>query len=212
VRLGGQHHIIPAAAQRLPDDLLRLPRRVHIRGIDEIDARIQRRVDDPDAILMTGITPGAEHHRAQAIGAHPHPSPAQSPHPWPPFPSRRSVNSQESVLTAGASPLAGQRVEGGPLAGGQGDVESIEVLFQPVDPLGAGDGDHRDAEPLLLGIHPGQRDLSGSHAPGVGHRAHRVGNAELAGQMYLRTPVRDTPADQDLVVVHAIDLSQSAGP
>ena len=104
VRLGGQHHIIPAAAQRLPDDLLRLPRRIHIRRIDEIDPAVQGGVNDPDAILMIGITPDAEHHRAQAIGAHPHPGPAQRPHPhpWPPFLSRRSVSSQESVLIAGA--------------------------------------------------------------------------------------------------------------
>src|ERR1700722_18142792 len=53
-------------------------------------------------------------------------------------------------LVAGAGDLAGQRVQSGPLAGGQGDVQRGGVLFQPLDPLGARNGDDRDAEPLLL--------------------------------------------------------------
>ena len=67
VRLGGEHDAGPAAAgQGLPDDLLRLASRVHVGGVDEVDAGVQRPVDDPDRLLMVGIAPGAEHHRAQA--------------------------------------------------------------------------------------------------------------------------------------------------
>ena len=81
VRLGGQHHVVPAAAQGLADDLLRLPRRVHVRGVDEVDAAVQRGVDDPDAVLVIGVAPGAEHHRAEAVGAHLDPGTAERPHP-----------------------------------------------------------------------------------------------------------------------------------
>ena len=81
VRLGGQHHLVAAAAQGLADDLLRLPRRVHVRGVDEVDAAVQRGVDDPDAVLVIGVAPRAEHHRAEAVRAHLDPGTAERPHP-----------------------------------------------------------------------------------------------------------------------------------
>ena len=66
---------------------------------------------------------------------------------------------------------------------GQGDVQGGDVLLEPLDPLGARDRHERDAEPLLLGVHPGQRHLRGGHALGVGHRPYRVddGQVGLAG-------------------------------
>jgi len=81
VRLGGQHDVVAAAEQRLADDLLGLPRRVHVRGVDEVDAAVQRGMDDPDAVLVVRIAPGAEHHRAEAVRAHLDPGTAERPHP-----------------------------------------------------------------------------------------------------------------------------------
>jgi len=78
--LGGEH-LVAAAAQRLADDLLRLPSRVHVRGVDEVDSAVQRGVDDPDAVLVIGIAPRAEHHRAEAVRADLDPGTAERPHP-----------------------------------------------------------------------------------------------------------------------------------
>ena len=83
VRLGGQHHAVAAPAQGLADDLLRLPRRVHVRGVDEVDAAVERGVDDPDALLVFGVAPRAEHHRAEAVRADLDPGSAERPHPHP---------------------------------------------------------------------------------------------------------------------------------
>ena len=80
MRLGGKHHVVAAALQSLADDLLRLSRRVHIRGVDEVDAGVQRGMDDPDALGVVGITPRTEHHRAEAVRAHLDPGTAERPH------------------------------------------------------------------------------------------------------------------------------------
>jgi hypothetical protein len=67
VHLGGQDHVLaPAAGQRLAHYLLRLAPRVHVGGVDEVDPRVERAVDDPDALVVVGVAPRAEHHRAQA--------------------------------------------------------------------------------------------------------------------------------------------------
>jgi hypothetical protein len=81
VHLRGQHDIVPATAQGLADDLLRLSRRVHVGGVDEVDPGVQRGVDDPDAVLVIGVAPRAEHHRAEAVGAHLDAGTAERPHP-----------------------------------------------------------------------------------------------------------------------------------
>jgi len=47
--------VAPAAGERLADDLLRLPVRVDVRGVDEIDPRVQRLVDDPDRRVVIGL-------------------------------------------------------------------------------------------------------------------------------------------------------------
>jgi hypothetical protein len=64
--LGGQHDVVAAALERLADDLLRLAGRVDVGGVDEVDAGVQRGVDDADGVVVVGVAPGAEHHRAQA--------------------------------------------------------------------------------------------------------------------------------------------------
>jgi len=64
---GGEHDVGAAAAgERLPDDLFRLALRVDVRGVDEVDARVQGAVDDPHRVVVVGVAPGAEHHRPEA--------------------------------------------------------------------------------------------------------------------------------------------------
>ena len=52
--------------QRLADDLLRLAARVDVGGVDEVDPRVERVVDDADRLVVVGVAPGPEHHRAEA--------------------------------------------------------------------------------------------------------------------------------------------------
>ena len=70
VHLGRQHHLVPAAAQRFADDLLGLAGRVHVGGVDDVDAALQRGVDDPYAVVVVGVADGAEHHGSEAVHAH----------------------------------------------------------------------------------------------------------------------------------------------
>ena len=66
VHLGGQHHVVAPALQRLADDLLGLAARVHVRGVDEVDPGVERAVDDRGRLVVVAFSPGPEHHRAQA--------------------------------------------------------------------------------------------------------------------------------------------------
>jgi hypothetical protein len=77
VHLRRQDHVVAAAAQCLADDLLGLPCRVHVGGIDEVDALLERDVDDASALVVIGVADRAEHHRAQALDADFHPSAAE---------------------------------------------------------------------------------------------------------------------------------------
>jgi hypothetical protein len=65
VRLGGQHHVVSSALERLADDLLGLTGGVHVGGVHEVDSGVQRTVDDGGRIVVIGVSPGAEHHGAQ---------------------------------------------------------------------------------------------------------------------------------------------------
>jgi hypothetical protein len=55
VRLGGQDDVVPAAFESLSDDLLRLAARVEVGGVDEVDARVQRLVDDAYGVVVVGV-------------------------------------------------------------------------------------------------------------------------------------------------------------
>jgi hypothetical protein len=67
VDLGREDDVVAAAArQSLADDLLGFPARVDVRGVDEVDPRVERAMDDRDALVVVGVAPGAEHHRAEA--------------------------------------------------------------------------------------------------------------------------------------------------
>jgi hypothetical protein len=49
--LHGQEHVVAlAVSQSLADDDLRLPGGVDVGGVDEVDPRVQRMVDDADAL------------------------------------------------------------------------------------------------------------------------------------------------------------------
>jgi len=63
--LGGEHDVVAATLERPPDDLLRLAEGVDVGGVDQVDAGVDRLVDDADALVVIGVAPGAEHHRAQ---------------------------------------------------------------------------------------------------------------------------------------------------
>jgi hypothetical protein len=67
MHLGGEDDLVAPAPQRLPHDLLGLTCGVHIRGVDEIDALIERSVDDADAVVVVGVSDRAEHHGAEAV-------------------------------------------------------------------------------------------------------------------------------------------------
>jgi len=64
--LGGQHDVVATPPQGLPHDLLRLAARVHVGGVNDVDAAVQGMVDDPDRVVDVLVAPGAEHHRAEA--------------------------------------------------------------------------------------------------------------------------------------------------
>ena len=70
VDLGGQHHVVAPPAQCLPDDLLRLAAGVNVGGVDDVDPRVERGVDDARAGDTVGVAERAEHHRAQTKLAH----------------------------------------------------------------------------------------------------------------------------------------------
>ena len=64
--LGRQDDVVAAALERLADDLLGLAGGVDVGGVDEVDAGVERGVDDADRVVVVGVAPGAEHHRAEA--------------------------------------------------------------------------------------------------------------------------------------------------
>lgn len=49
------------------DDHLGLAPAVAVGGVDEIDPRIERLVNDADRLMVVGITDRVEHHRAQTV-------------------------------------------------------------------------------------------------------------------------------------------------
>src|SRR5207342_2596835 len=53
---------------------------VGVRGVDEVDACVERLVDDPDRVLGVGIADlGGEHERAERVGADLDACPAKVP-------------------------------------------------------------------------------------------------------------------------------------
>src|SRR5439155_18452244 len=67
----------PAAKEGPADDLLGLAGAVRVGGVDEIDPRLEGQVDHPGALVGVGITPRAEHHAPETVGAEAQSGPAQ---------------------------------------------------------------------------------------------------------------------------------------
>ena len=88
VELGGEDDVVAAAAgERLADDLLGLALPVDVGGVDEVDPGVERRVDDPDRLVVVRVAPRAEHHRAKTELADRHAGATQLAmlHRLPPF-------------------------------------------------------------------------------------------------------------------------------
>ena len=117
VELGAQHDVVATAGDRLADDLLVLAVGVHVGGVDQVDAGVERSVDDPTARGAIGVAPRAEHHRAQPEPTHVDPGAAERsrfdrspfstsdersrqcrrrPHPWAKIAMPRSVTTNGS--------------------------------------------------------------------------------------------------------------------
>jgi hypothetical protein len=46
--------------------ILRLACGVDVGRVDEVDPGVERAVDDANGVVVVGVAPGAEHHRAEA--------------------------------------------------------------------------------------------------------------------------------------------------
>jgi hypothetical protein len=64
--LGGENPAGAIRLDRLADDPLRRSIRIVVGRVDEIDAGVEGGVDD--VLRLRGVSPVAEHHRAQADG------------------------------------------------------------------------------------------------------------------------------------------------
>jgi hypothetical protein len=69
MRLRCEHDPISPSDQRFADDLLGLAVRVHVRGVDEVDAVLERRIDDANALVVVVVADLAEHHRSKTLNA-----------------------------------------------------------------------------------------------------------------------------------------------
>ena len=67
-RLGGEHDVVAPPGDGLADHLLRLAGAVHVGGVDEVDAAVERGVDDGSGLVLAGSREGAEVHRAEHEG------------------------------------------------------------------------------------------------------------------------------------------------
>jgi hypothetical protein len=69
MHLGGQDDAVAAPFERLAHDLFGLAVGIRVGGVDEVDPRVQRFVDDADRVVVVGVADGPEHHRAERVGA-----------------------------------------------------------------------------------------------------------------------------------------------
>jgi hypothetical protein len=69
VPLRRQHDVVSPRSQRLADDRLGLAVGVHVRGVDEVDAGVERGVDNARAVVVIAVADEAEHHRSEALRA-----------------------------------------------------------------------------------------------------------------------------------------------
>src|SRR5213080_3582276 len=57
VELRGEDNVVAAALEGLADDLLGLAGAIDVGGVDEVDAGVERGVDDPDRLVVVGVAP-----------------------------------------------------------------------------------------------------------------------------------------------------------
>jgi hypothetical protein len=77
VHLGRQDDVVAAPLECLAHDLLGLAVGVGVGGVNEVDPRVKRLVDDADRVVVVGVADGPEHHRAQCVGTDLHAGPAK---------------------------------------------------------------------------------------------------------------------------------------
>ena len=70
VELGRQHDVVAPSGDRPPDDQLVLPGAVDVGGVDEVDPRVDRPLDDPGTLGEVAVAPHPEDHRAEPETAH----------------------------------------------------------------------------------------------------------------------------------------------
>jgi len=69
MHLAGEHDGVAPPLEGLANDFLGLSAVVAVSGVDEVDAEIQRLVDDADGVVVIGVADLAEHHGAQTVWA-----------------------------------------------------------------------------------------------------------------------------------------------
>ncbi len=176
--LGREDHLVASPLQRLADDLLRDAGGVHVGGVDEVDARVQSAVDDPDRVFAVVVAPGAEHHRAEAQGADLH---AGS--------SERSVVHRQSFVSSCALLTVRVPVSGGrtvqlasrsitlrrcPRCGSPCQYPSRQGPFQRGTSAGPGGGDGPVPPVADHGPCGGPADAADGRGRGEGHHALRL--------------------------------------
>jgi hypothetical protein len=109
--LGGQYHLVSVSDNRPPDQPLVAERPVHVGGVQQGDAEVERAVDGGDRLPVVGRPVRlAHHHAAQAYGGDPQTLAAERALLHPAFlgdrprvsPKRRGAKSPQS-----AAPLRG---------------------------------------------------------------------------------------------------------
>ena len=71
VNLGREDHARTIdRRERFADDDLGLAVRIGVGGVDEVDACVERAVDDADRVIMVRVAPAAKHHGAETQGAY----------------------------------------------------------------------------------------------------------------------------------------------
>lgn len=67
--LGREDDAVPTPLERFAHDLFRGALAIRVGGVDEVDPRVQRLVDDLDRVVVVGVADGhAEHQCAEPVG------------------------------------------------------------------------------------------------------------------------------------------------
>src|SRR5262249_2646707 len=76
--LGGDDHALAPALERLAEQRLVVAPAVHVRGVEEVDALVERMVDDADRFVVVGVAVDARHrHQSESDGRYLEAAPAE---------------------------------------------------------------------------------------------------------------------------------------